>query len=135
MKRLTCPRGFEMRMMMIALAAVLFAAPLSAPLSAQVPERATPSDAWMRMPVPDARLRVELAAAPVGKSHTAHWGPRSTVQWMLIGAAVGCVGGALVMASGADEGEKSVAGFNGCILGGSAGIFLAGLYGLATGAD
>lgn len=118
-----------MRMMMIVLAAVL----LAAPLSAQAPERAAASGAWMRMPVADARLRVELAAAPVRESHAALRGPRSSVQWMLLGAAVGCVGGALVMASGADEGEKSVAGFNGCILGGSAGIFLGGLYGLATG--
>ena len=116
---------------MIVLAAVL----LAAPLSAQRGEPATAAGAWMRMPVPDARLRVELAAALVEERDAANWGPRSTVQWMLIGAAVGCVGGALVMASAADEGEKSVAGFNGCILGGSAGIFLAGLYGLATGAD
>ena len=118
--------------MMIVLGAALLA---SAPLSAQIGEPATASSAWMRLPVPDARLRVELAAALVGGSHAERWGSRSTVQWMLIGAAVGCVGGALVMASGADEGEKSVADFNGCILGGSAGSFLAGLYGLATGAD
>lgn len=120
-----------MRMMMIALAAAL----LAAPLAAQTGEPVTTSGAWMRMPVPDARLRVEPAAAPVGERHAAEWRPRSTVQWMLIGAAVGCAGGALVMASGADEGEKSVGGFNGCILGGSAGMFLAGLYGLATGGD
>jgi hypothetical protein len=120
-----------MRMMMIALAAAL----LAAPLAAQTSEPAPTSGAWMRMPVPDARLRVDLTAAPADDGHVANWRPRSTVQWMLIGAAVGCVGGALVMSSGADEGEKSVAGFNGCILSGSAGIFLAGLYGLATGAD
>ena len=119
-----------MRMMMIAVGAALMA---SAPLAAQTPERAMASDGWMRMPVPDVRLRVELAAAPAGESHAARWRPRSTVQWMLIGAAAGCVGGALVMASGADEGEKSVAGFNGCIPGASAGIFLGGLYGLLTG--
>lgn len=120
-----------MRMMMIALAAVLFAAPLAAQTGGPVPA----SGAWMRMRVPDARLRVDLTAAPVQDGQVANWRPRSTVQWMLMGAAAGCVGGALVMASGADEGEKSVAGFNGCILGGSAGIFLAGLYGLVTGSD
>lgn len=118
-----------MRRMMIALAAVL----LAAPLAAQTDEPAVASGVWMRMPDPDARLRVELAAAPVGESGAARWGMRSSVQWMLIGAAAGCVGGAVVMASGADEGEKSVGGFNGCIMVGSAGIFPGGLYGLATG--
>jgi hypothetical protein len=117
-----------MRRMMIVLAAVL----LAAPLSAQTGEPAAASDAWMRMPAPDPRLRVEFAA-PVGESGEAEWAARSSVQWMFMGAAVGCVGGALVMASGADEGEKTATAFNGCILGGSAGAFMGGLYGLLTG--
>ena len=91
-----------MRRMMIALAAVLVAAPLSA----QSGEPAAAAGAWRRMPVPDARLRVERA--PAGDRDEAEWAARSSVQWMFIGAAVGCVGG-------------------------SAGVFLGGLYGLLTG--
>ncbi|WP_420130389.1 hypothetical protein [Longimicrobium sp.] len=118
-----------MRMMMIALAAILFAAPLAA----QPGEPAAATDAWMRMPVPDARLRVDLTSAPAGERDATAWAARSSVQWMFIGAAVGCAAGALVMHSGADEGEKAAVAFNGCILGGSAGIFLGGVYGLLTG--
>ena len=114
---------------MIVVAAVLFAAPVAA----QSGELATASDAWMRMPVADTRLRVEPAAAPVGEHDATEWAPRSSVQWMFIGAAVGCVGGALLMGSSADEGEVAATRFNGCVLGGSAGIFLGGLYGLLTG--
>ena len=116
-----------MRRMMIVLPAVLLAAPLSAQTSAPA------ADAWRRMPVPDPRLRVELAAAHAGQNRMAEWRPGSSVQWMLLGAAVGCVGGALLMGSSADEGEVAATRFNGCVLGGSAGMFLGGAYGLLTG--
>ena len=118
-----------MRMMMIALAAFLF----TAPLAAQSGESAAASGAWMRMPVPDARLRVEFASAPAGERDSAEWAAQSAVQWMLIGGAVGCAAGALIMASGAEEGEKAATAFDGCVLGGSAGVFLGGVYGLLTG--
>ncbi|HEU4880625.1 MAG TPA: hypothetical protein VFT45_00230 [Longimicrobium sp.] len=117
-----------MRRMMIVLALLL-----AAPLSAQSVEPASSADAWRRMPVPDARLRVERAAAPVGERGAPVWRPGSSVQWMLLGAAVGCVGGALLMGSGADEGEVAAQRFDGCVLGGSAGMFLGGAYGLLTG--
>jgi hypothetical protein len=37
------------------------------------------------------------------------------------------------MASDADDGEVAATRFNGCVLGGAAGMFLGGVYGLATG--
>jgi hypothetical protein len=113
--------------MMIALAAVL----LAAPLSAQTSEGA--ADAWRRMPVPDPRLRVERVAAPAGERGSAAWRSGSSVRWMLLGAAAGCVGGALLMGSGADEGEVAAMRFDGCILGGSAGMFLGGAAALIRG--
>jgi hypothetical protein len=115
---------------MIVLAAVL----LAAPLSAQRAEPPPPADAWRAMPAPDPRLRVEFAAAPAADIGAAEWRSRlSLTQWALLGAAVGCLGGALVMGSTAEEGEVAPLRFNGCILGGAAGGFLGGVYGLAVG--
>jgi hypothetical protein len=117
-----------MRWMMIVVAAALFAAPVAG----QSGEPAV-AGAWMRMPVPDARLRVELAPAPAGESST-EWRTRlSAAQWGLLGAAAGCLGGALALGSTAREGEVAALRFNGCIAGGAVGGFLGGVYGLLTG--
>lgn len=113
--------------MMIVLAAALLAAPLSAQPGAPA------AHAWRRMPVPDPRLRVELAAESMDGGRAAEWRSGSSVQWMLLGAAVGCVGGALLMGSTADEGEVAAMRFNGCVLGGSAGMFLGGAVALIRG--
>lgn len=117
-----------MRTMMIVLAAVL----LAAPLAAQAGEQAT--DAWMRMPAPDPRLRVEFATEPVSGTDEAAWRSRMPLPyWMLLGATAGCLGGSVVMARGEEPRDKPEARFNGCILGGAAGMFLGGVYGLLTG--
>jgi hypothetical protein len=121
-----------MRMMMMVLAAVL----LAAPLSAQTAESPASSDAWRSMPPPDPRLRAEFAAAPPVDAGAAAWRSRlSLPQWALLGTAVGCVAGALALGSTAREGEVAPLRFNGCILGGAVGGFLAGIYGFATGAN
>jgi hypothetical protein len=119
-----------MRWMMIVAGAAL----LAAPLSAQADQPA--ARASLSMPVPDARLRPDFAGARRGDAdaRAAEWRMRMAVpHWMLLGAVTGCAGGALVMASGADDGEVAAMRFNGCILGAAAGMFIGGVYGLASG--
>ena len=116
-----------MRTMMIALAAIL----LASPLSAQTPDPAL-ATAWRTMPA-DPRLRADFKDARGGGA-AAELGARMELhQVALLGAAIGCVGGALIMGASANEGEVAVMRFNGCILGASVGGFLGGIYGLATG--
>jgi hypothetical protein len=73
----------SMRMMMIALAAVL----LASPLTAQAGAGAGTADAWRRMRALDPRLRVEFAAAPAGDAGAAEWRMRMGLPgWVLLGA-------------------------------------------------
>lgn len=118
-----------MRMMMIALAAIL----LASPLPAQTAERTASSDAWRTMRVPDPRLRADFAGERDGADGAELRGRMQLHHWGLLGAAIGCIGGALIMGSSADEGEVAATRFNGCILGGAVGGFLGGIYGLASG--
>jgi hypothetical protein len=120
-----------MRMMLIVAAAVLLASPLSAQTADPAP---TASDAWRAMPIPDPRLRAGFADASAGMD-TAEWRSRLPLHtWALLGAAAGCITGALVLGATAREGEVAPLRFNGCILGGAVGGFLGGIVGLATGA-
>ena len=118
-----------MRMMMIALAAVL----LASPLAAQAGAGAGTADAWRTMPLPDPRLRAEFADAR-GAVDAELRSRLALHTWGLLGAAVGCLVGAVLMGSTAQEGEVAVMRFNGCIAGGAAGGFLGGIIGLARGA-
>lgn len=120
-----------MRIMLV-LAAVL----LTAPLSAQSAAPAAPSSAWRSMPMLDARLRADFAQAQAGGAPEVEVRSRLELHhWGLLGAAAGCIAGALIMGAGADDGEVAPMRFNGCILGGAVGGFLGGIYGIATGAD
>ncbi|HEX5871891.1 MAG TPA: hypothetical protein VFY65_15790 [Longimicrobium sp.] len=119
-------------MMTIVVLAVLRAAPLSA----QAPPPAPSADAWRSMPVIDPRLRADFGSVRRNSADARVAEVRMRMglpHWMLLGGVVGCAGGALVMGSGAEDGETAAARFNGCILGGAAGMFLGGVYGLATG--
>jgi hypothetical protein len=126
--------------LVLALGAALSAAE---PLAAQAKDGAPfprPAEApsWFSArPAAAADPRLALPsqpAAPGADQGSVALSRLSAPALMAIGGAMGCVAGALIMYSGAEEGEKTAVGFNGCVLGGSAGIFLAGLYGLVTGA-
>lgn len=119
-----------MRMMMIVLAAVLLASPLAAQTNGSAP----PADAWRSMPIPDPRLHADFADARVPHDAAEMRSRLPLHTWGLLGAGVGCLVGAVLMGSTAQEGEVAVMRFNGCIAGGAVGGFLGGIVGLARGA-
>jgi len=118
----------------------------AAPLGAQQGDAGARSGSAMhalRAPALDPRLYAGLAEArravddPLSAGVVE--GMRSRLSFpalMLVGAAAGCVAGAVIMSSAGDVDDRETAAvrFNGCVLGGAAGMFLGGVYGLATGA-
>lgn len=128
-----------MRMMFVLAAIAALAAPLAGQDAdeARAPE---PAPAWFtpRSPVADPRLAVpDAPASPSAADYVVEARPRlSFVSMMMIGAAAGCVAGALIMSSAddVDDREKAPVRFNGCILGAPVGMLLGAAVGWASGA-
>jgi hypothetical protein len=131
-----------MMRMMLVLAAL---AALAAPLAGQDADEARapqpePEPAWFipRSPATDPRLSVPPALSNVSDPEYAlEARPRlSFVSMMMIGSAVGCVAGAVILSSGndVDPREKAPVRFNGCLVGAPTGMILGAVAGWASGA-
>jgi hypothetical protein len=130
-----------MKMMLVLAALAALAAPLAGQdaddARAPQPESAP---AWFtpRSPAADPRLAVPSAPLDVSDAEYAEEArPRlSFVSMMMIGSAVGCVAGAMILSSGddVDEREKAPVRFNGCLVGMPAGMILGAVAGWASGA-
>ncbi len=122
-------------MRLLAACAVL----LVAPLAGQDADDAGAAERFsLRVPTPDPRLAIPTAfrsASTPAREVEARPRP-AFVTLMLIGAGIGCVGGAVIMSSAddVDDREKAPVRFNGCILGASVGMLLGAAYGWASGA-
>jgi hypothetical protein len=119
----------------LAACAVLLAAPLA---GQDADDAGAPERFSLSVPTADPRLAVPMgfrsASTP---ARVVEARPRPAfVTLMLIGAGIGCVGGAIIMSSAddVDDREKAPVRFNGCILGASVGMFLGAAYGWASGA-
>ncbi|HEY0018704.1 MAG TPA: hypothetical protein VGC13_20560 [Longimicrobium sp.] len=130
-----------MRMMLVLAAVAALAAPLAGqdadgPRALELAE--TPTWFTPRSPAAtDPRLAVAAPASPSAADYAVEARPRlSFVSMMMIGSAVGCVAGAVIMSSGddVDEREKAPVRFNGCLVGAPAGMLLGAVVGWASGA-
>lgn len=120
-------------MIMLVAAAVLLSV---SDVAAQRVDRAdwrAPSAALALAPI-NPRLHPRLSpSSQAGERIDARAARLSLPQLALVGGAVGCVTGALMMGSGGDERDRAPRRFNGCILGAPFGMVIGAVYGLATG--
>lgn len=111
---------------------------ITTPLAAQQAESAA---AWLpggyaasSLPVMDPRLRADFRPSTNPVDGIEARTRLSLTGWLMLGSAVGCVTGAVLVASDAEDEEKAPMRFQGCILGAALGGFVLGLTGLAAGA-